>query len=93
MVMNFEGFCGKSNDKNHTYDGRLALSKQYSNLCKLIASQGVIVVIATISLFHDIHEWNRKNLPDYFEVYLKVPIEELQNVTQKEYINHWMKES
>ena len=33
------------NDKNHTYDGRLALSKQYSNLCKLIASQGVIVVL------------------------------------------------
>ena len=66
------------NDKNHTYDGRLALSKQYSNLCKLIASQGVIVVIATISLFHDIHEWNRKNLPDYFEVYLKLPIEELR---------------
>ena len=37
-----------------------------------------LYLIATISLFHDIHEWNRKNLPDYFEVYLKVPIEELR---------------
>ena len=68
----------KQNDKYHTYEARLALSRQYSQLCKLIASQGVIVVIATISLFHDIHEWNRKNLYDYFEVYLKVPIKELR---------------
>ena len=66
------------NDKNHTYEGRLALSKQYSHLCKLISSQGVMVVIATISLFHGIHVWNRKNLSDYYEVYLKVPIEELR---------------
>jgi len=36
------------------------------------------VVIATISLFREVHEWNRANLPGYFEVYLKVPVEELR---------------
>ena len=46
------------------------------------------VVIATISMFHKIHEWNRKNLPGYFEVFLDVPINELQKRdTKKLYKN------
>lgn len=66
------------NVKNHGRDGRLNLARQYALLCQLIASQGFTVVIATISLFHEVHTWNRANLPGYFEVYLKVPIEELR---------------
>jgi adenylylsulfate kinase len=31
-----------------------------------------------MSLFHEIHEWNRKNILRYFEVYLKVDIEVLK---------------
>jgi cytidine diphosphoramidate kinase len=62
----------------HDRSSRLDLAMRYSQLCKLIASQGVTVVIATISMFKEIHEWNRKNLPGYFEVYLKVPKEELR---------------
>ena len=66
-----------NNSFNHTRMRRIHLAKQYSNLCKMIASQGITVVISTISLFADVFEWNRKNLPGYFEVYLKVPTEEL----------------
>jgi adenylylsulfate kinase len=51
---------------------------KYARLCRVIAAQGLTVVIATISLFGEVHDWNRKNLPGYFEVYLKVPIEELR---------------
>ena len=51
---------------------------KYANLCKVISSQGISLVVATISLFHEVQEWNRINLLDYFEVYLKVPIEELR---------------
>ncbi|MFN0105801.1 MAG: adenylyl-sulfate kinase [Bryobacteraceae bacterium] len=59
-------------------EGRLTLAMQYARLCKVIASQGLTVVIATISLFRDVHTWNRNNLPGYFEVYLRVPMEELR---------------
>lgn len=68
----------KSNDKMFSRQSRLNLATQYANLCKLISSQGVTVVIATISLFNEIHEWNRLNLPNYFEVYLDVPLEILR---------------
>jgi adenylylsulfate kinase len=67
-----------ANDQNHAREGRLALAMQYAHLCKLISDQGLTVVIATISLFREVHAWNRANLPGYFEVYLKVPVEELR---------------
>ena len=63
---------------NFDRECRAKAAMQYSNLCRLITQQGIIVVIATISLFREIHEWNRANLPGYFEVYLKVPLEELR---------------
>lgn len=67
-----------ANTKNHGRDGRIALSIRYSHLCRLIAAQGFTVVIATISLFREVHAWNRANLPGYFEVFLKIPFEELR---------------
>jgi adenylylsulfate kinase len=51
---------------------------QYAYLCRVIAVQEMTVVIATISLFREVHAWNRANLPGYFEVYLKVPVDELR---------------
>ena len=66
------------NARNHGRAGRLALAMQYARLCRTIASQGLTVVIATISLFKEVHVWNRANLPGYFEVYLKVPVDELR---------------
>lgn len=67
-----------ANAQNHGREGRLALAMQYAHLCRVIATQGLTVVIATISLFREVHAWNRANLPGYFEVYLKVPVEELR---------------
>ncbi|WP_366515202.1 adenylyl-sulfate kinase [Paludibacterium sp.] len=64
--------------QNHGRAGRLSLAMQYARLCRVIAAQGQVVVIATISLFREVHAWNRAHLPDYFEVYLNVPLEELR---------------
>ena len=63
---------------NHNREARIELAMKYSRLCKLLSSQGFIVIIATISLFHEVHTWNRSNIPKYFEVYLNIPIDELR---------------
>ena len=74
-----EVFCVVAADNdNYGLKERLALAMQYSHLCQNLASQGQDVVISTISLFKEIHEWNRENLPNYFEVFLRVPLEELR---------------
>jgi cytidine diphosphoramidate kinase len=62
----------------HAREARLTLAFKYARLAKMIAVQGVTVVVGTVALFKEIHAWNRENQPGYFEVYLKVPIEELR---------------
>lgn len=57
-------------------ESRLALALTYARMAKLLADQGITVVVATISLFHAVHAWNREHLPNYLEVYLDVPREE-----------------
>src|SRR5205823_3842085 len=61
----------------HTRSERLALAFRYAKLCRLIALQGIDVAIATISLFREIHAWNRSNLSGYCEILLTAPLSEL----------------
>ena len=63
----------------HNRESRIKLALKYAQMCEWLSSQGFTVVIATISMFDEVYAWNRKNLPNYFEVYLKVPLEELQS--------------
>ena len=63
---------------NHSRAARLELALRYSRLCQLIVKQNIITIISTISMFKEVHLWNRKNLPSYIEVYIKVPISELR---------------
>ena len=62
---------------SHTRESRIELALKYAQMCRLLSSQGFTVVIATISMFDEVYVWNRANLPKYFGIYLKVPIEEL----------------
>lgn len=56
--------------------GRKNLAFIYARLAQLIASQGFRVIVATISLFNDVHAWNRDNIPNYMEIFMDVPYEE-----------------
>lgn len=63
---------------NHDRAARLTLALQYGRLCHVLSEQGHTVIIATISLFREVHQWNRGHLANYYEVYLKVPLAELR---------------
>lgn len=62
----------------HSRDERLDLGYKYAKLARLIANQGVIVVVATVGLFKELHEWNRLNQPGLFVVYLRVTLDKLR---------------
>lgn len=68
----------QSSSEDFGREGRIALARRYSALARLLSAQGLTVIVATISLFREVHEWNRRHIPNYFEVYLKVPVTELQ---------------
>ena len=64
---------------SHTRNERLQLSLVYSRLSKKISENGINVIVATISLFSEIHQWNRENILNYFEIFLDVPLEILEH--------------
>jgi adenylylsulfate kinase len=67
----------------HDPEDRLRLARAYGRLCREVATQGIDVVCATISMFHAVRRWNRDNIPGYREIYLSVPLAELQRRDSK----------
>ena len=67
----------------HDAGARLVNAYRISRLARMISSQGRLVVVSTMSLFHEIHAWNRNNLPGYFEVHLDVPLDTVKSNDSK----------
>lgn len=65
-------------DPSVQYDraSRLINAHRISRLAAMFSKQQLNVVVATISLFHEIHRWNRINIPGYIEVWLKASQQE-----------------
>ena len=61
----------------HDREQRLQASLLYGRLCHFLSSQSINVVCATISLFHETQNWNRKHIPNYVEIFIDVPFSEI----------------
>ena len=64
-------------DLGHTVADRRVNAGRISRLCRFLDSQEIDVVCAVLSIFHEWQEWNRKHVPQYFEVYIRVPFDVL----------------
>ncbi len=67
----------------YSAEDRNALAFEYFQLVKLLTDQGINVVICSICMFENVRQWNRENISDYKEIYIKVPIETLIERDQK----------
>jgi adenylylsulfate kinase-like enzyme len=63
----------------HHTDDRRRLAFIYARFAREVAEQGIHAVCATISMFHAVRRWNRTNISRYREVYLRVPLSELES--------------
>ena len=61
----------------HDHEARLRNARRISRMATFLESQGVKVVVATMSLFHEIHQWNRTNMQQYLEVLVTADLETL----------------
>ena len=59
----------------YSSEERLAKSKLYSRLCKMLSDQGLDVICCAVSMFDEVRDWNGENLQEYFEVFLDTPLE------------------
>ncbi len=64
-------------------DRRNNAAMRNGRLCALLSRQGLTVVCCTISMFDAVRDWNRANIPGYFEVYVKAAMETLRRRDQK----------
>jgi adenylylsulfate kinase-like enzyme len=60
-------------------ESRRKLAFIYQKLAVVLARQELVVVVATVSLFREVHEKNREKLPNYLEVFLDIPIQNLSS--------------
>lgn len=70
-------------DLGYSKEERRKCAMRYSRLCAMLQEQGMNVICCTISMFDSVREWNRKNIHNYKEIYVKASMEILQKRDQK----------
>ena len=72
-----------NDDLGYSQEDRRKGAMRNARLCALLSKQNITVVCCTISMFDEVREWNRANIPNYFEVYIKVTMDTLRQRDQK----------
>lgn len=70
-------------DMGYSEAERRKCAMRYARLCAMLQKQDLNVVCCTISMFDDVRAWNRRNICNYKEIYIKVTMETLYRRDQK----------
>jgi len=65
------------NDLGYSPEDRKINAKRICSICKVLSDQNINVVCSILSVFESSRSWNRKNLKNYYEVYIKSSIKDL----------------
>jgi adenylyl-sulfate kinase len=72
------------NDLGYAESERKKQIGRIQRIAKMLADQGLVVLVAALYSHPDLLAWNRMNLPGYFEVYLRAGLEFLAKRDLKE---------
>tara|TARA_B100001939_G_C16794510_1_gene552814 strand:- start:139 stop:651 length:513 start_codon:yes stop_codon:yes gene_type:complete len=81
-IFNFNKFDKKS---------RLEYALSYSKFCKQITDQNINILFSTISMYHKVRSWNKKNIKNYIEIYIESDISELIKFRKKSFYRKKLK--
>lgn len=70
-------------DLGYSEGERRQCAMRYARLCNMLQKQGLNVICCTISMFEAVREWNRENIENYREIYVRVSMNTLQKRDQK----------
>ena len=59
-------------DVGYTCEERLRWAQRIFRVCRLLSGQGIDVVVCSIAMYDSVRRWNRENIPNYKEIYIKV---------------------
>lgn len=72
-----------NNDLGYSMVDRLKNAYRICHLGKFLSDQGFCVVCSILSIFPETRDWNRKNIKNYYEVFIDTPIEVLMERDSK----------
>ena len=70
-------------DVGYTQPERLRWAGRIFRVCKLLSDQGIDVVVCSIAMYESVRQWNRENIENYKEIYIKVSRDTLLQRNQK----------
>lgn len=70
-------------DSGYTQEERVRWASRIFRVCKLLADQGIDVVCCSIAMISSVRQWNRENISQYKEIYIRVKKETLLTRNQK----------
>ena len=73
-----ESFVAEGVARDYSLKTRLNGAYWMFRQCRMLTEEGRDVVCCSMALFDEIRTWNRRNIPNYKEIYLRVPMEILR---------------
>lgn len=70
-------------DISYTQESRRKGAGRTFRVAKMLSDQGIDVVVCSICMYSDLRAWNRENIENYREIYIKVDKETLLRRNQK----------
>jgi len=71
------------NFKNYDYESRKKLSFKFIKFAKFITDKRLNLIFATVCMFEHARKWNKKNIPNYCEIYIKTTIKKIIKLKRK----------
>ena len=71
------------NDLGFSYEDRNINASRISKLALFLSQNKINVIVPVLSLFPDWLEWNRKNIKEYYEIFIDVPLSILKKRNNK----------
>ena len=62
---------------------RLEISKKYSTFAKFITDQKINIIFAVVAMFDEPRKWNRLNIDNYIEIYIRSNIKDIIKLNKK----------
>ena len=68
----------------------MLLGKKNGKLLKFITDQKINIIYAVVGLIDKLRAWNRKNIDNYVEIYIKSNINKNRKIKKKKFTMHKM---
>ena len=69
--------------KGYEYKERLEILKKYTKFAKYITDQKLNIILAVVGMADAPRKWNRENIDNYMEIYIKSNIQKIINLDKK----------